>query len=98
MSKFTKEMVLDYADKLLIGLTDEESKRVLDEFELIDSNIDLINKISNIESVEPMTHCLDDFICEMDEDIAYESSLIEDILANSDEVIDREITVPKVVG
>ena len=98
MSKFTKEMVLDYADKLLIGLTDEEAKMVLDEFETIDSNIDLINKIPNIENVEPMTFCLDDFICEMDEDIVEESSLIDDILVNSDEVIDREITVPKVVG
>ncbi len=98
MSKFTKEMVLDYADKLLIGLTNEETEMVLNEFESIDSNIDLINKISNIEEVEPMTFCLDDFLCEMDEDIVEESSLIEDILANSDEVIDREITVPKVVG
>ena len=44
MSKFTKEMVNDYAEKLLIGLTDEETKLVLDEFEIIDQNIDLINK------------------------------------------------------
>ena len=28
MNKFTKEMVEDYADKLLIGLTDEEAQRV----------------------------------------------------------------------
>ena len=98
MEKFTKEMVDDYADKLLIGLTDIEAQRVLDEFELIDSNIDLINKISNISDVEPMTYCLDDFICEMDEDVIEDSSLLEDILANSDEVIEREITVPKVVG
>lgn len=97
MSKFTKEMVLDYADKLLIGLTDEETQMVLDEFESIDSNIDLINKIPNIESIEPMTYCLDNFICEMAEDVIEESSSIKDILSNSDEVIDREISVPKVV-
>ena len=42
--KFTKEMVDDYADKLLIGLTDEENKMVLDEFAGIDKNIDLINE------------------------------------------------------
>ena len=29
--KFTKEMVDNYADKLLIGLTEEENKMVLDE-------------------------------------------------------------------
>ena len=57
MSKFTKEMVNDYADKLLIGLTEEENQMVLDEFEIIDKNIDLINKIPGIEKVEPMTHC-----------------------------------------
>lgn len=98
MSKFTKEMVADYADKLLIGLTDEENKRVLDEFEIIDYNIDLINKIPNISDVEPMTHCLDDFIYELDDDIIEVSSSINDILANSDQVIEREIAVPKVVG
>ena len=61
MSKFTSEMVDDYADKLLIGLTKEENKMVLDEFEIIDSNIDIINEIPNIEKVEPMTHFLDNF-------------------------------------
>ena len=40
MGKFTKEMVDDYADKLLIGLTEEENKMVLDEFDAIDANID----------------------------------------------------------
>ena len=58
MNKFTKEMVDDYADKLLIGLTPEENKMVLDEFEIIDQNIDLINRIPGISEVEPMTHCL----------------------------------------
>ena len=36
MSKFTKEMVNDYAEKLLIGLTEEEANMVLDEFAIID--------------------------------------------------------------
>ena len=98
MSKFTSEMVDDYADKLLIGLTKEENKMVLDEFEIIDSNIDIINEIPNIEKVEPMTHCLDNFEYELREDVVVPSPAIEDILANSDDTTDREIVVPKVVG
>ena len=98
MNKFTKEMVDDYADKLLIGLTPEENKMVLDEFEIIDQNIDLINKIPGISEVEPMTHCLDDFIYELREDIPEESVDIEDLLENSDETDGSEITVPKIVG
>jgi len=97
MGKFTKEMVDDYADKLLIGLTEEENKMVLEEFETIDECLDLVNKIDGIESVEPMTHCLDDFYYELREDVVEESVDIEDLLANSDDTTDREIVVPKVV-
>ncbi|MDD3241979.1 MAG: Asp-tRNA(Asn)/Glu-tRNA(Gln) amidotransferase subunit GatC [Bacilli bacterium] len=97
MKKFTEEMVIDYADKLLIGLTDDEVKMVLDEFEIIDKNIDIINTISDIEKVEPMTHCLDDFKYSLREDIAEESIDIDDLLSNCKETANREVKVPKVV-
>lgn len=97
MSKFTKEMVDQYADKLLIGLTEEENKNVLDEFEEIDRQIDLINEIPNIETITPMTHALDEFEFELRDDEIEESEDIDDILANSDEHTEREVEVPKVV-
>ena len=98
MGKFTKEMVDSYADKLLIGLTPEENKMVLDEFEIIDSNINKINNIKGIEKVKPMTHALDDFDCELREDVASDSISIEDALSNCDVTDDREVELPKVVG
>ena len=98
MSKFTENLVDDLAERLLIGLSREENKMVLDEFEAIDENIDLINKIDGINEVEPMTHCLDDFVYELREDVVVDSVPIEDLLANSDDTEDREIVVPKVVG
>ena len=97
-SKFTKEMVDDYADKLLIGLTPEENKMVLDEFDVIDKNLDLVNQIPNIEEVEPMTHTLDDFSYKLREDVVVDSVPIEDLLKNADETDGDEIQVPKVVG
>ncbi len=98
MQKFTSEMVDDYADKLLIGLTKEENQMVLDEFEIIDENIDIINEIPDIEKVEPMTFALDDFEYELREDIPEESVPIEQLLANCDECTDREVEVPRMVG
>lgn len=95
--KFTKEMVDNYADKLLIGLTEEENKMVLDEFEIIDKNIDLINEIKDLDKIEPMSHCLDDFAYELREDVIEESIPIEDLLKNCDKTKDREVKVPKVV-
>ena len=97
MARFTNEMVVDYADKLLIGLTEEEIKMVLDEFEIIDKNIDLINVIPNISKVEPMTHCLDNFVYELREDEPDKSVDIDELLQNCDSYLNREVKVPKVV-
>ena len=94
MSKFTKEMVDDYADKLLIGLTPEENKMVLDEFDIIDEQINIINDIPGIEKVEPMTHALDDFEYELREDVVEESFPIEELLQNCKDSTGREVQVP----
>ena len=98
MSKFTKEMVDDYASKLLIGLTPEENKMVLDEFEIIDKNCDIVNEIPNIKDVIPMTQCLDDFEYVLRDDVACKSDSIEDLLSNCDVTNGREVELPKVVG
>lgn len=98
MGKFTKEMVDDYADKLLIGLTEEENQMVLDEFDIIDKEIDVINEIEGIENVEPMTHCLDDFEYVLREDEVEESVPIEDLLLNCDDSSGSEVRVPRMVG
>ena len=95
--KFTKELVDSYANNLLIGLSDEENKMVLDEFEVIDKDIDIINTIDGIDDVEPMTHCLDSNLDELREDVATPSPEIEDLLANTKKKIGHEIEVPKVV-
>lgn len=98
MSKFTKEMVDSYADKLLIGLTKEENDLVLKEFDIIDANMQIIADMPNISDVESMTHALDDFEFVLREDVAEESIPIEDLLRNCDKYEDRETEVPKVVG
>lgn len=98
MSKFTKEMVDSYADKLLIGLTEDENKQVLEEFEIIDKTINMINDIPDIQNVEPMTHALDNFVYELREDEVEESADIEDLLSNCDDENGEEVVIPKVVG
>ena len=98
MSKFTKELVDDYAKKLYISLTEEENDLVLKEFDLIEKEMNLIADYPGLESVEPMVHTLDDFVYELREDVVEDSVPIEDLLQNCDVVRDREVEVPKVVG
>lgn len=98
MNNFTKEMVDDLANKLLIGLTDEENKMVLDDFNYIEENMNLITKIKDIDSVTPMTHALDDFAYELASDVPTESLSLEEITKNSGDVRDNQIAIPKVVN
>lgn len=95
---FTKEMVDEFASKLLIGLTDEENKMVLDEFTKIDDSISLVNEIDGLNDLEPMTHTLDDFSYNLREDVKEDSPSIEKLFQNCDEFIGREVEIPKVVG
>jgi len=97
-NNFTKETVDKLADLLMIGLTEEENKMVLDEFEIIDRDINRINEIDNLSSVPPMTHTLDNFECSLREDVGENNVSIEDLLSNCDKVSDREVELPKVVG
>ena len=97
--EFNQATIDKLSDLLMIGLTPEENKMILDEFEIIDKNIDIINEIPNIEKVSPMTHALDDqIITDLRDDIASDSPNIDDLLSNAKSKIGREIEVPKVVG
>ncbi len=98
MSKFTKELVDSLADKLLIGLSAEENQMIIDEFDVIEENISKVDNFANIKDVEPMTHCLDDFVFELRSDVAENSVPIEDLLKNCEKTEGREVEVPKVVG
>ena len=98
MSKFTKEKIDEYANKLLIGLTEEENEMVLKEFNVIEDNMNFLSTIPNLTSKEPMTHALDDFHFSLTEDNPEESLDIADALQNCGDFEDREVKVPRVVG
>ena len=98
MNKFTKEMIDDYADKLLIGLTDDENNMVLKEFDVIEKSMEKIANMPDIEKVEPMTHALDDFSFTLREDVVEESIPVENVLQNCGASEDDFVSVPKVVG
>lgn len=98
MNKFTKEMIDDYADKLLIGLTDDENNMVLKEFDVIEKSMEKIANMPDIEQVEPMTHALDDFSFTLRKDVVEESIPVENLLQNCGASEDDFVSVPKVVG
>lgn len=98
MSKFTKELIDELAEKQLISLNEDENALCLNEFEEIDYSINLINQIDSLETIEPMSHCLDDFTYELREDVDVDSWPVEEIFSNCDSMKIDEVKVPKVVN
>lgn len=99
MNNITEEMIDNYADKLLIGLTAEERKMIQEEFDSIEKNMDLINKIPNIKDIKPLSYPFEMYIDDLrDDDIASEEIDIDVLLRNCDRREGREIEVPKVVA
>ena len=99
MNIITEDMIDNYAEKLLIGLTNEERKMIQEEFEEIEKNMDLINKIPNIKDVEPLSYPFEMYIDDLrEDDISSEEIDIDVLLRNCDRREGREVEVPKVVA
>jgi len=94
MNKETLEML---ANKLMFTMKDDEYQTLLDEFEIILKQMDMIGKIDNIENVEPMVYPfkLDDV--SLREDEVKEELDIDDILINSGDTLYNQVKLPKVV-
>ena len=99
MSNFTNEMIDNYADKLLIGLTEEERTMIREEFDDIEKNMELINKIDGIKEVEPLSYPYEMEIDDLRNDDEVDETIeIDTLLRNAGKVDGREVEVPKVVG
>lgn len=92
-----KETLKMLANKLMFTMDDSEYDTLLDEFDTILKQMDLIGKIDGIEKVEPMSYpfVLKD-VCLREDEVVDELE-IDDILANSGNNLYNQVKLPKVV-
>ncbi len=99
MSNFTEEMIDDYANKLLIGLSDDERKMIQEEFDDIEKSMELINNIEGIKDVEPLSYPFEMELTDLRSDDDVDDEIpIDILLRNAGKIDGREVEVPKVVG
>lgn len=94
---FTKDIINDYADKLLIGLSDEETNLLVKEFDVINDNMAKINDVKGLESVTPLHFPQDLKTKRIRNGKTLRMIDIDDALKNCDDYIDREVEIVKVV-
>ncbi len=96
MKKFTKELVDKFARDLLISLTEEENKMVLEEFEMIEENMEKINQFADLNKIEAMTHPFPvEVSLRLDE--VKDELQTEEVLQNASKKTMEEVVIPKVV-
>lgn len=94
MDKKTLEIL---ASKLMFTMNDEEYDTLLNEFETILKQMDLIGKIKDIDQVEPLIYPNPVDNLTMRKDEVLDELSIDDILANSGSNLYNQVKLPKVV-
>jgi len=92
-----KDTLVMLANKLMFTMDDSEYDTLLEEFDMMIKQMDLIGKIDGIEDVEPLVYPfpLDDVVLREDEVI--DELEIDDILQNSGSNLYNQVKLPKVV-
>ncbi|MDD2377728.1 MAG: Asp-tRNA(Asn)/Glu-tRNA(Gln) amidotransferase subunit GatC [Bacilli bacterium] len=94
----TKEKLKNYAEKLMFNMNESEYETLMNEFDVVMEQMDLIGKIKDIEKVEPMTFPYNIYVNQLREDIAKDPLTTDEALQNAKEVKYNQVKVPKVVG
>lgn len=93
----TKDKLKEYANKLMLDMSDNEYDTLLKEFDVMLKHMDLIGEIKDLEKVEPMSFPFELTDIDLREDIVNHEITTKDALCNTKEVLFNEIKVPKVV-
>lgn len=97
MKKITKEVLKEAANKLLFEMSEEQYDTLLEEFEIITKQMELISNIKGVDEAEPMTFPFDVKTTFLREDVPSKPLDRKEALKNAKDVKDGQIKLPKVV-
>lgn len=98
MKKVNKSVLKEAANKLMFDMSEEQYDTLLEEFEIIIKQMELISDIPGVDDAEPMTFPFDVTSSFLREDVPEEPLNRDDALKNAKDVVDGQIRLPKVVG
>ena len=98
MKTINKATLLDIANKLMFDMENEQYDTLIDEFDVILKQMQIISEIPSVDELEPMTFPFDVKTTFLREDVASTPLKNEEALKNADKVTNGQIRLPKVVG
>ena len=97
MKVINKEILKNTAEKLMFEFTDEECDRLVEEFDIIIKQMELIEDIDGVDQAERMTFPFEVSNFYLREDEPTTPMNKEDVLKNAPDVCNGQIRLPKVV-
>lgn len=97
MKQINEEVLKDASHRLLFDISDEEMKLLLNEFDILVKQFELLKDIENVNEVKPMTFPYEIFNDYLREDVPSDVLTKEEALKNAKNVKDGQIKLPKVV-
>lgn len=97
MKQINEEVLKDASHRLLFDISDEEMKLLLNEFDVLIKQFELLKDIENVNEVVPMTFPYEIFNDYLREDVPSDVLTKEEALKNAKNVKDGQIKLPKVV-
>lgn len=97
MKNINKETLKTAANKLMFDMSEEQYNHLLNEFDVIVSQMNLIGKIEGVDNATPMTFPFDVTSTKLREDVATTPLERDVALKNAKDVVDGQIRLPRVV-
>lgn len=97
MEKVTLEILKKAANNLMFDMSSEQYNTLLNEFDVVLEQMNIIGTLQGIDEAEPMTFPFDVSIDYLREDIPSEPLSQNDALKNAHDVVLGQIKLPKVV-
>ena len=97
MKEYNLEVLKDAANRLLFDMSDEEYQTLLNEFDIIVKQMNVIGEKKKIDDYAPMTFPFDVYVTYLREDIAATPLSRDEALRNAQHKAGGQIKLPKVV-
>ena len=97
MKEYNLEVLKDAANRLLFDMSDEEYQTLLNEFDIIVKQMNVIGENKKIDEYAPMTFPFDVYVTYLREDIAATPLSSDEALRNAQHKAGGQIKLPKVV-
>lgn len=98
MLKYDLEIIKKCAKNLMFDMEEEQYQVLLNEFNIITKQMELLGEIDGLDEVEPMTFPYEIYTSYLREDVEGDCLEKDEVLKNAKDVLDGQIKLPKVVG